>query len=535
MPTERATTPRGDRMTDKRTRAASPAHGNSNTARNSSVSPKRSELTAPAAVVAPRQGPKTSRKAAAVSPSPDTHSQIEKPGAKQPASSPPTCNFLTAHLPAPLLRFIDFVFHIGDTLERFAPSARVFLHASFAIMLLSAVVLLVGGAAQNFKPLFGIELLSYKTPVIGPVIMQAQLVMYSWSKVNAVLGPGLIGLLLAYWGHPLVYLAAFMFYFIRNSIVYTFFVGIFVWFAGLAGTSWGLLLPLAPIVLAYARAFHKVHTLADTFPIMGASILASSVCFFDQMLSCLLTNVLYNRLVWTVGWKSFLGYIRFPLLFCYDDRAHGTHHWASARFYGCPSVSTHAEVLECICNYDLGCTTIGKGCSEFCSQIASDSNIYRLPSDYNTCLSIAHVFFCALVFALFYQALHQVQRRAIIHFTAIYGMYLAAPAIAAYNHFGLLTGVCYTAAVVFQTAISCRTTRMIGLDVSPPDKMPVTVAEVLNAVYAFARTVIISMPCGVAIPVSIFFLKLSAQMSFAAYFNINLGSDFQPAFFCTTE
>jgi hypothetical protein len=70
MPTERAKTPRGDRMTDKRTRAASPVHGNSNTARGSRVSPKRSELTAPAAVVASRQGSKASRKAAAASPQP---------------------------------------------------------------------------------------------------------------------------------------------------------------------------------------------------------------------------------------------------------------------------------------------------------------------------------------------------------------------------------------------------------------------------------------------------------------------------------
>jgi hypothetical protein len=152
-------------------------------------------------------------------------------------------------------------------------------------MLLSAAVLLVGGAAQHFKPLFGFELLSYKTPVIGPVIMQAQLVMYSWSSMNAVFGPRLIGLLLAT-GHPLVYLAVFMFYLIRNSTVYTFFVGIFVWIAGLTGTLWGLLLSLAPIVLASARAYYKVHTLADTFPIMGASILAASVCFLDQMLSC---------------------------------------------------------------------------------------------------------------------------------------------------------------------------------------------------------------------------------------------------------
>jgi hypothetical protein len=483
-------------------------------------------------VVASRQGSKASRKSAAASPSPDTQSQIEKPRAEQPTVSTPTCNFLTVHLPTPLLRFVHFFFHIGDNLERFAPSARV-LHASFAVMLLSAAVLLVGGAAQHFKPLFGIELLSYKTPVIGPVIMQAQLVMYSWSSMNAVFGPGLIGLLLAYWGHPLVYLAVFMFYLIRNSIVYTFFVGIFVWIAGLTGTLWGLLLSLAPIVLASARAYHKVHTLADTFPIMGASILAASVCFLDQMLSCFLTNVLYNRLVWTVGWKSFLGYIRFPLLFCYDDRAHGSHHWAGALQYGCPSVSTHAEVLQCLCSYDLACTEIGKGCSEFCSRIASDSNIYRLPSDYNTCLSIGHVFFCALVFAFLYQALHQVQRRAIIHFTAMYGMYLAAPAIAAYNHFGLLTGVCYTAAVVFQTAISCRTTRMLGLDVSPPDKMPLTVAEVLNAVYAFARAVIVCMPRGIAIPVSIFFLKVWAYSHFGL--SKLFGPDSQPAFFCTSS
>ena len=115
-----------------------------------------------------------------------------------------------------------------------------------------------------------------------------------------------------------------MFYLIRNSTVYTFFVGIFVWIAGLTGTLWGLLLSLAPIVLASARAYHKVHTLADTFPIMGASILAASVCFLDQMLSCFFTDVLYNRLVWTIGWWSFQGYIRFPLLFCFDDRAHGS-------------------------------------------------------------------------------------------------------------------------------------------------------------------------------------------------------------------
>ena len=139
----------------------------------------------------------------------------------------------------------------------------------------------------------------------------------------------------------------------------------------------------------------------------------------------------------------------------------------------------------------------------------------------------------ALVFAFFYQALHQVQRRAIIHFTAMYGMYLAAPAIAAYNHFGLLTGVCYTAAVVFQTAISCRTTRMLGLDVSPPDKMPLTVAEVLNAVYAFARAVIVCMPRGIAIPVSIFFLKVWAYSHFGLSKLFGPGS--QPAFFCTSS
>lgn len=419
-------------------------------------------------------------------------------------------NVFTKHLPAPLVRFVDGATFFGDYLERSIPSSKSVLHAISGLALVSFAILLYAGAAETFQPVFG---LSYKTPLIGPCVLQVQLLMYSWYITKAILGPGIIGLILAYWGHPIVYLAAFSFYFVKISFFYSVFIGVIMLFTGRTGAAWELFLPLVPLPLVYLQSYGNVHQLADAFPSIAAAILVSALCFFDQSIACLITNIAYNRLVWFISWKSFFGFIRFPLLFCYDSRAHGgKQNWGDVGFK-CPSYSTHSEALQCICKYDLACSTADSSgdCATFCDKIAGDSNIVRLHPDYNICLSIGHCFFCALVFSFAFHALHKAQRTAIVNMTAAYGMFLAGPTLASFNYFGIVTCFSYSAAVLFQTTLSCRLTRILCLDVSPPDTMPTSFPELFNAMWAFARTVVVSMPVGLFFPVFMYFVRLEAS------------------------
>ena len=63
----------------------------------------------------------------------------------------------------------------------------------------------------------------------------------------------------------------------------------------------------------------------------------------------------------------------------------------------------------------------------------------------------------------------------------------------AYNYFGILNGITYGAALVFQKNVASRATRSLGLDVSPPNQMPASLAEAWVAAFAAMRTMSVSM------------------------------------------
>ena len=195
----------------------------------------------------------------------------------------------------------------------------------------------------------------------------------------------------------------------------------------------------------------------------------------------MITNVLYNKTVWWIEWNLFNGLIKFwPMLFCYDSRA--------------LMASKHHAYLKAQCIDDLGSSA-----AKFCSDVTGESNTYRIAADTQTCLSIGHVFYVALIFAALYHVMHKLQKQAIIQVTTFAGMWLMNDFVQDYNYLGLLSFINYGGALLFQTHVSSRITRTLGLDLSPPDQIPLSLAEAWVSLYAGIRTVVLSMHKGLLI------------------------------------
>ena len=305
---------------------------------------------------------------------------------------------------------------------------------------------------------------------------------------------------LSFFGHTTFYLAVFSLITLRKLLFLTPAIALLQW--GIVGfldqdagvhlsgsmvniVTSPLLAAVLPIGIAAAMGAAETAAVFDFIPTVIATIVSFVLAFSDQMVACSLTNIFYNRAVWWIEWNSFQGLVRFwPMLFCADDRA-GSNSPA------------HHDYLKQKCIQDLG--GFKDAVESFCQDVTGPSNTYRLMAEYNPCVSIGHVFFIGLIFACLYHAMHKLQKQAIIHITSTVGLYLLQDSIDKFDYFNLLTGGLYGFAVIFQSQVTSRITRSLGLDLSPPDQIPLSFAEAWFSLYSGIRMVVLSMHRGIGI------------------------------------
>ena len=339
------------------------------------------------------------------------------------------------------------------------------------------------------RPFYGI---SSTIPVVGTYIVQVRIFTQIFSLVQTIGGPVALGLTLTFFGHTLFYLAIFSLATCRALLFWTPVFSSLQWVALNAlnngSNAWAMsivLNPLLPAVLpigmAMMQGVSETAAIMDFIPTAIASVFGFGLAFADQIFNCMITNVFYNQAVWWIEWNSFNGLITFwPMLFCHDSRASMS--------------SEHHKYLRDACIDDLGSSA-----AKFCSDVTGPSNTYRIAADAQTCLSIGHVFFVALIFAALYHGMHKLQKQAIIQLTTFAGMWLMNDFVQDYNYLGLFSFINYGGALFFQTHVSSRITRTLGLDLSPPDQIPLSLAEAWVSLYAGIRTVVLSMHKGLHI------------------------------------
>ena len=361
---------------------------------------------------------------------------------------------------------------------------------------------------------------STKIPVFGTFVVQFRIFTQIFSLIQHVGGPVALGLTLTFFGHTLFYLFIFSLCTFRALLFWTPIFSTLQFgliYVGLESMGSGTLVAIAanpllpavlPIGVAALKGVSDTAAIMDYIPVAIASCLTLVLAVFDQLVGCMITNVFYNQAVWWIEWNSFHGLIKFwPMLFCYDGRA-----GMSAK---------HHAYLQKQCVDDLGADA-----SAFCRDVTGPSNTYRIAADAQICLSIGHVFFVALIFAFLYHGMHKLQKQAIIQLTSFIGMWFMNDQIQDYNYFGLLSFVNYGGAVFFQHHISSRITRSLGLDLSPPDQIPLSFAEAWVSLYAGIRMVVLSMHKGLHIIVMAMVIVYGVKF--------NTGLDVSP-FPCSTS
>jgi hypothetical protein len=410
-------------------------------------------------------------------------------------------NFITKFLPGPIADMLCFPFRLGEAVEESLPQGGALLTLLFGVLMAHTGKMLYefdpANPGPHDDPLFGIEMLHFKTPIIGPMVLQVKLMRYAYFALAGVMGAPIMGMIIACFGHTLAYFVAFLFFFVKNSVRFSWMMGLVIFYFDLTHRFWLPFACIVPMLIAFGEAFGSVHSLARSFPGFTAVGFTGVLCFLDQAGKCAHSHILYNRMAWFAGWKTFRGYFTFPLMFC--------HH---------PDVDATAQSVDLLakCRTDLSCpsvNTILPECHRFCTNITSTANLHTLPlGNNNRCLSVLHVFFCALVCALIYQTLQKFQRIAIVVASACFGAYvcLGSPSdISA--HVTVVAAFSLAAAIIFQAAISCRLTRVLGLDDTPPDHLPATLQAAVSHIVTFPLKVLAATPIGVFVPVLVFAFK----------------------------
>jgi len=400
-------------------------------------------------------------------------------------------------------------------------SSTIITNAKYAALALSLVALASWIwllKSELNEPVFGC---TSATPVVGVLVSQIQVTRLAYVHSSKEMQLGAIGLSLALWGHLIVYSSVF-------------FLALFYRLAinGLVGglillplqldmvpidldpeTEQNLVLGVSMLVVGISamHAMSVVHAIFDYFPRIISHSIVFAIAILDQSAGCLLTNFFYNRTVWYAGWNLWGGWVRFPLLFCYDSRANGEKLWVGLPA-GCRNPSYHVEALNCLCKNDVCSSMNPDGCNSFCDWTTSYLNIYRLSEDYSTCLHTVHIFFMALLFGIIFTLMHKLQKQLIINGTVSAGLYMwmnygsgaVLDAVSGYWNLGLVAATA-PAMVIFQNQVTTRITRSVGLDLSPPDgSIPLSASEALTMTLSAIRLVAIAMPEGAMIVVAAF-------------------------------
>ena len=279
---------------------------------------------------------------------------------------------------------------------------------------------------------------------------------------------------------------------------------------------------IAQIIFTYLRAVNTVNYIFDYIPRAISYTITYSIAIGDQLSGCFFTNIFYNRLAWSAGWFAFSGLIHPPLYFCVDERMLGPKNWEGAPTH-CPNPSWHDQILNCMCKSDLDCKE--QSCIDYCDKETNQLNILRLFSDVDLCLSFGHFMFASLLFAIIFQAVHKLQKQAIIHGTVFYGLYLWTnygdsksagflTVISDFTGVAFATSMSYPVLVEFQNKVSCRITRSIGLDLSPPDSIPLSLSEAWSVLVSSWRTILLSIVEGASIAISVYMFRYSLHSQF---------------------
>ena len=369
------------------------------------------------------------------------------------------------------------------------------------------------------------------------------------TTVKSTISPATLGFILACYGHTIVYAFIFIILFAFANIVHFAFlvapVTLVLWWFDCSDISVmnlhiGTCLVLLQIGLSYIAAVKSLTKIFDSIPRIVSYSITYSIAVVDQISHCFFTNVCYNRLAWMSGWFAFAGMIHPPLTFCIDNRAHGKHYWYGAG--DCPNPSYHTEVLNCMCKIDLGCgsyesTANNELCNVYCNQETNRMNILRLFDNVDLCLGFGHVMFISLIFAIVFQAVYKLQKQAIIHGTVSYGLYLwsyyddestsALAVLTKATGVAVATTISYPALITFQNIVACRLTRSIGLDLSPPDAIPLSPAEAWTIFISSCRIIFVSVCEGVGIAVSV--------LTFRYYIHNQLQLKEMPYGFCNVK
>lgn len=382
------------------------------------------------------------------------------------------------------------------------------------------VVRHVNNAHKPAITVLGVEL-SDETPVIGGLVFQWRLLGAPILWLISLIGVEGFGLGLLFWGHPFVYALIFEAHFVLLAVKLSLLFGtglLLLQATQITAPDIAAWLAVVPLLFSFPHALTCTRTIFDAIPGLAAFTATFLLATADQMVHCSMTSLFYNRSVWLLGWHQLGGWLQWPLLFCYNDQADSKRAWFPAGVpRGCADATTHAQVLNCMCKADLRSankTLTSVLATRFCDSVTAPDNIYRLCTDMSTCLTIGHVVFCGLVYAVVYSGLHRAQRLFIIYATTFAGIYLAAPLIGRLGAPAFVTtAACSTAGVWFQYWVATRATRAMGLDVSPPDKIPVSFREAELMARAATRAVFLSMRGGIFIALCVWLCRLSCGLS----------------------